>query len=500
MPYCFHSQYTHRLPNRSESLFALAISTGVTRSGKAQPGGQITAVLEDLKLLKHHDLKAFRYNTETEDWRVKHCANNCWFACGHDAGSSGTLRGVFEAVQQFVKNAVVYLVPGSSLIDNRQTKEEARPNDIEDQSELEAAESTVAKETEITCENPEVDVSVKEERIEQPQMDTTEMVPSGSLDSGLGKTGTMSVEPSDSDATSSEGLVSRWFNAMYSFVIPEDSDSESSDTDKSDINDNVSKSRLSDGDQLKSAAVAGGESDQATVLEPVAGEGTDQTPVSELIKTEEQATEKTEEEAPLEVEKPTLLQMAEDHTGEEDIEESLESDGETEQEDGGSLFQKRIQLILPLLSAGGGFLHGQEVLCATLSAIGHCAPLVCGPNVMDIVICIATQPHADNERLAVMADIDVGQLCLGQLLTRAIHGKMEFTCVAPKDNYNYDSSLSHVDKKVTKWTCRKLHMPIYATVNELRREMGLVDKQGEEGTKSLLSVNITDGTVVEISD
>ena len=33
-----------------------------------------------------------------------------------------------------------------------------------------------------------------------------------------------------------------------------------------------------------------------------------------------------------------------------------------------------------------------------------------------------------------------------------------------------------------------------------RREMGLPDKQGEEGEKSLLSANITDGSVVEISE
>lgn len=97
---------------------------------------------------------------------------------------------------------------------------------------------------------------------------------------------------------------------------------------------------------------------------------------------------------------------------------------------------------------------------------------------------------------------------------------MEFTCVAPKDSGDYGSSMSSVEEKVTEWTCRKLHMPIYATVNELRyavtvavlgdvnvicvftcrHEMDVPDLQGEEGTNSLLSANITDGSVVEITE
>ena len=39
----------------SNDLFALAISGGVSRTGKATGGGQIVAVIEELKLLKHHE-------------------------------------------------------------------------------------------------------------------------------------------------------------------------------------------------------------------------------------------------------------------------------------------------------------------------------------------------------------------------------------------------------------------------------------------------------------
>ena len=28
-------------------------------------------------------VKAFRYDTETDEWRAKLCADNCWFVCGH---------------------------------------------------------------------------------------------------------------------------------------------------------------------------------------------------------------------------------------------------------------------------------------------------------------------------------------------------------------------------------------------------------------------------------
>ena len=261
-----------------------------------------------------------------------------------------------------MKNTVVYLVPGSSLVDNRQTKEDTKPNEIEDQSESQAAESAVAMKTEVTSGNPAVDMSVKEESTEQPQTDTTEVVPAGSLDSGLGEMVSPSVESIVTDAnvnSDNEGLVSRWFNAVYSLVIPEDSDSEFSDAEESHTDEDVSESRLngSGNDKSRNEAVVDG--------------GTDQAPVSEPIKTEEQTSEKTEKEAPSEVEKSTLLQLADDQSDEEDGGETSKSDDETEQGDGSSQSQKKIRLILPLLSAGGGFLHGQDVLCATVSLINN---------------------------------------------------------------------------------------------------------------------------------
>ncbi|XP_062508684.1 uncharacterized protein LOC134184929 [Corticium candelabrum] len=519
----------HRLPQdvtanaiASNDLFALAISGGVSRTGKATGGGQIIAVIEELKLLKHHETKAFRYNMEEEEWRAKHCASNCWMVCAQDVGTSGSLRGVFEAVQHFVKNTVLYLVPGSSFIDKQQLKNEetevseAVVNDEQptskpdEQSASMAVESDAAQGTQNVSENlnPTAEEPVTEEHGRHTQsqtVETQEVKPTASVDSGLGETTSSSLQSPNSDQLADEdaGFVSRWFNAVYSLVVPEDSDSELSEAERSHSDDGEEEE-----EEAKSNS-SDSEEDSRDVS--TSGEG-EKLPDAGIDKTDETVKEETKEEPPQEEPKPTLLKLATDHSSdtEKHSRDSLESEGDDDDDDyddndavhgdgpGVARLRKCIKLILPLLSAGGGFLHGQEVLCATLSAIGHCVSLVCGPDVIDIIICTATHPGADNERLALMADIDVGRLCLGQLLTRALHGTMEFTCVTPKEGSDYGSS--HTDEKVTKWTCRKVHMPIYATVNELRRELGLPDKLGEEGSRSLLSANIVDGSVIEISE
>lgn len=286
-----------------------------------------------------------------------------------DVGTSGSLRGVFEAVQHFVKNAMIFLVPGSSLVDNRQIKKEdaelSERADEDEKVELQPAESVdVPKEMEAAGENPAVKEHVKDEGSEQSQTTDTggEVKPATSVDSGLGETTTPSIQSLDSDATASdEGLVSRWFNAVYSFVVPEDSDSEVSDTEGSHSEEegveHMSSSSASEGESRDESVVSG---------------GIDGTHGAEQTKMEEPVSEKPEEEAPPEEEKPTLLQLAENESSEREDSASAgssDSDDDAEHEDGSGVAQRRrkIQLILPLLSAGGGFLHGQEVLCATVS-------------------------------------------------------------------------------------------------------------------------------------
>ena len=290
-----------------------------------------------------------------------------------------------------MKNTVLYLVPGSSFIDKQQLKNEetevseAVVNDEQptskpdEQSASMAVESDAAQGTQNVSENlnPTAEEPVTEEHGRHTQsqtVETQEVKPTASVDSGLGETTSSSLQSPNSDQLADEdaGFVSRWFNAVYSLVVPEDSDSELSEAERSHSDDGEEEE-----EEAKSNS-SDSEEDSRDVS--TSGEG-EKLPDAGIDKTDETVKEETKEEPPQEEPKPTLLKLATDHSSdtEKHSRDSLESEGDDDDDDyddndavhgdgpGVARLRKCIKLILPLLSAGGGFLHGQEVLCATVS-------------------------------------------------------------------------------------------------------------------------------------